>query len=86
MRWAKLDKYFSATDRAPVYLAVVVLNLKFKGRYFEVKWDRGCVQNGKQKLKRYWVQFVANTEEENGCNSTIHMRDQSPLQGNIRAG
>jgi len=79
MGWETLDKYFSATDGAPVYLAVVVLNPKFKWRYFEVKWDRGCVQNGKQNLKRYWLQFVANTEEDNRCNSTINMRDQSRL-------
>jgi len=35
--WEKLDKYFSATDRAPVYLAAVVLNPKFKWQYFENK-------------------------------------------------
>ena len=40
MGWEKLDKYFAATDRAPVYLAAVVLNPKLKWRYFEVKWDR----------------------------------------------
>jgi len=37
MGWKKMDKYFSATDRAPVYLAVVVFNPKLKWRYFEVK-------------------------------------------------
>ena len=35
--WEKLDKYFCATDQAPVYLATIILNPKFKWCYFETK-------------------------------------------------
>ena len=79
MGWEKLDKYFSATDRAPVYLGVVVVNLKFKWRYFEVKWDRDWVQNGKQRLKRYWLQYLAIHEEENHNNLDSVESDHSQL-------
>ena len=51
MGWEKLDKYFSATDRALVYLAAAVFNPKLKWRYFEGKWDCDWVRNGKQRLK-----------------------------------
>lgn len=71
MGWEKLDKYFSATDRAPVYLAAVVLNPKLKWQYFEVKWDRNWVQSGKQRLKGYWLQYLANKEEEDRLNRVV---------------
>ena len=83
MGWEKLDKYFSATDRAPVYLAAVVMNPKLKWRYFEVKWDCDWVRNGKQRLKRYWLQYVPNQEEENRCNALINNRDHDPTGSNI---
>ena len=80
MEWEKLDKYFSATDRAPVYLGGVVFNPKFKWRYFEVKWDRDWVRNGKQRLKRYWlVQYLAIPEEENHNNLDSVEPDHSQL-------
>ena len=75
MGWEKLDKYFSATNRAPVYLAAVVLNPKLKWRYFEVKWDRDWVRGGKQRLKQYWLQYVANGQEDNLRNSIFHNQD-----------
>jgi len=45
--WEKLDKYFSATDRAPVYLAAIVLNPKFKWRYCGNKWEIAWVVTAK---------------------------------------
>ncbi|KAG0138466.1 hypothetical protein HOY82DRAFT_534601 [Tuber indicum] len=40
MGWEQLDKYYSAIDQALEPLAAVVMNLKLKWRYFEIKWDR----------------------------------------------
>ena len=79
MGWEKLDKYFSATDRAPVYLGAVVLNSKFKWRYFEVKWDQDWVRNGKQWLKRYWLQYSTNQEEDNRNSLESVERDHDRL-------
>ena len=64
----KLDKYFSPTNQAPVYLGEVVFNPKFKWRYFEVKWNRNWVRNGKQRLKRYWLQYLAIHVKKNHNN------------------
>jgi len=85
MGWEKLDKYFSATDRSPVYIAVVVLNPKFKWRYFELKWDRDWVRDGKQKLKQYWLNFVASKEEEDRGNADTIIVDENNFGGHQRS-
>jgi hypothetical protein len=36
--WQTLDKYFSLTDRAPVYVAAVVLHPKRTWQYFQLRW------------------------------------------------
>ena len=61
--WEKLDKYFSATDRAPVYLAAVVLNPKFKWHYFETKWEEGWVVAAKNRLRNYWLSYLELTRQ-----------------------
>ena len=81
MAWAKLDKDFSATDRSPVYIAVVVLNPKCKWRYFELKWDHDWVRDGKQKLKQYWLSFVASKEEEDRGNADTIIVDENNFGG-----
>ena len=61
--WEKLDKYFSATDRAPVYLAAVVLNPKFKWRYFENKWEAAWVVTAKNRLRNHWLGYLELTHQ-----------------------
>jgi hypothetical protein len=36
--WESLDKYFSLTGRAPVYIAAVVLHPERKWQYFNLRW------------------------------------------------
>jgi len=61
--WEKLDKYFSATDRAPVYLAAVVLNPRLKWRYFEIKWEAAWVFGAKNRLRNYWQSYLELTRQ-----------------------
>lgn len=36
--WAKLDKYYSLTDRSPVYIAALVLSPQRKWDYIANNW------------------------------------------------
>lgn len=55
--WEKLDKYYKASKRTPVYLAAVVLNSRLKWRYFGVRWKAQWVRDGKRRLREYWVTY-----------------------------
>ena len=79
MGWGKLDKYFAATDQTLVYLAAVVFNPKLKWGYFDVNSDRDWVWYGKQRVKWYWLQYVANQKEESQRNTLIHHQDHDQL-------
>ena len=61
--WEKLDKHFSATDTEPVYRAAIVLNPKFKWRYFETKWEAGWVVGAKNRLRNYWLSNLELTRQ-----------------------
>jgi len=61
--WEKLDKYFSATDRAPVYLAAVVLHPRLKWRYFEIRWEAAWVIGAKNGSRDYWLSNLELTRQ-----------------------
>ncbi|KAG0639175.1 hypothetical protein HOY80DRAFT_1045839 [Tuber brumale] len=50
-------------------------------RYFEVKWVREWVRNGRQRLKRYWLRFIANKGQENNYNFGSINRDHGQSEG-----
>lgn len=68
---AKLNKYFNATDRSPIYLAAVVFNPRLKWRYFELKWKRTWISPAKKRLREYWITWKNNHESIKSANSNF---------------
>jgi hypothetical protein len=52
--WESLDKYFSLTDRAPVYVAAVVLHPKRKWQYFSMRWKADWIAPAKEAVEAFW--------------------------------
>jgi hypothetical protein len=38
--WAKLDKYYTLTERSPVYIAALVLSPQWKWDYIDNNWPK----------------------------------------------
>jgi hypothetical protein len=54
--WEMLDKYFSLTDRAPVYVAAVVLHPRHKWNYFTKHWKAAWIPGARAKVIRMWTE------------------------------
>jgi hypothetical protein len=52
--WETLDKYFSLTDRAPVYVAAVVLHPKRTWQYFHRRWKEEWIPPAKMAVEELW--------------------------------
>jgi hypothetical protein len=55
--WAKLDKYYLLTEKSPIYVAAVVLNPKWKWKYFEKQWadHKDWIQDAKKAVRELWT-------------------------------
>ena len=51
--YTKLLDYWNRTDRAPVYIAAIVLDLMWKWRYFD-NWDPSWQPDIKEKMRLFW--------------------------------
>jgi hypothetical protein len=60
--WAKLDKYYSLTDRSPVYIAAMILIPSQKWSYFEDNWDPIWVADAKKTVQDFWQSQYKSTE------------------------
>jgi hypothetical protein len=52
--WETLDKYFSLTDRAPVYVAAVVLHPQRTWPYFHLRWEEEWIVPAKRGVEALW--------------------------------
>ncbi|OAF60123.1 Phospholipase C [Pseudogymnoascus destructans] len=52
--WAKLDKYYTLTDRSPVYIADLVLCPQWKWDYIESSWLKEWHADCKAKMQEFW--------------------------------
>jgi hypothetical protein len=52
--WETLDKYFSLTDRAPVYVAAVVLHPQRTWQYFHRRWKEEWIMPAKRAVEALW--------------------------------
>jgi hypothetical protein len=52
--WETLDKYYSLTDRAPVYVAAVVLHPRRKWAYFHRRWKDEWILPAKRAVEALW--------------------------------
>lgn len=57
--WQKLDKYYNLTDRAPVYVAAVVLHPHYTWQYLKSKWkDRPAwLSEAEEAIQRLWQEY-----------------------------
>ena len=55
--WSKLNKWYAATERAPIYIAAVVLDPRLKWEYFEdaAEWPEEWINIAKRKMERLWI-------------------------------
>lgn len=51
--WNKLRQYWKKADRAPAYIAAVVLNPRYKWSYFR-HWEDDWISAAKSNLKDFW--------------------------------
>jgi len=62
--WEKLEKYYSLTDRSPVYIAALVLCPQSKWDYINDNWPIECVPDVKQKMLNFWLSSYKSTATE----------------------
>lgn len=57
--WTKLDKYYQLTDKSPIYVAAVVLNPKWKWKYFEKHWENheDWITDAQEAVKKLWNDY-----------------------------
>lgn len=51
--WAKLDKYYSLTDRSPVYITALVLCPQNKWQYMDDNWPIEWIIDAKTKVQMF---------------------------------
>ncbi|PMB63344.1 hypothetical protein BM221_010815 [Beauveria bassiana] len=59
--WAKLDKYYSLTDRSPVYIAALVLSPQWKWDYIDNNWSADWRGPCRQQMQNFWVTEYKST-------------------------
>jgi hypothetical protein len=59
--WSKLDKYYSLTERSPVYIAALVLCPQSKWQYIEDNWPQEWILDSKAKLQAFWEEEYKST-------------------------
>lgn len=59
--WLKLQEYWNRTDRAPVYIAAMVLDPTEKWAYFERRWKPEWVTEAKLTMQRLWHSYSSMT-------------------------
>jgi len=55
--WGKLDKYYTLTDKCPVYIVALMLDPRQKFQYFQEKWRADWLKNVKQKMRTTFDQY-----------------------------
>jgi hypothetical protein len=53
--WAKMNKYYSITDRSPVYITALVLSPQWKFKYIDDNWLEAWQLDAKQAIQDFWV-------------------------------
>jgi len=92
MGWLKLDKWYKATERSPVYVAAVVLDPRLKWEYFEesAEWDEGWVKTAKKNVAKLWMEYKGSVSGppsiSSHLNSSMDEYDQFRLGKRKRIG
>jgi hypothetical protein len=59
--WAKLDKYYSLTERSPVYIAALVLSPQWKWEYIDNNWPQEWRSACRQQMLDFWTTEYKST-------------------------
>jgi hypothetical protein len=59
--WAKLDKYYSLTDRSPVYIAALVLSPQWKWDYIDNNWPKEWQSDCRKRMLDFWTTEYKST-------------------------
>jgi hypothetical protein len=59
--WAKLEKYYSMTDRSPVYIAALVLCPQYKWEYIDINWPAEWIPPAKIRMQEFWQMEYKST-------------------------
>lgn len=81
--WQKLKTYWNKADRAPVYIAAIVLNPRYKWNYFR-HWEEDWIADAKSSLKLFWESTYRSstglTSFDTGINNDEVDKDNDFLQ------
>jgi hypothetical protein len=55
--WEKLDKYYTATDKCPVYVVATILDPRMKYKYFEEHWRKDWLKEVMGKMQATYNQY-----------------------------
>jgi hypothetical protein len=59
--WAKLDKYYSLTERSPVYIAALVLSPQWKWDYIDNNWPKEWRAACRTQMLDFWTTEYKST-------------------------
>ena len=59
--WAKLDKYYSLTERSPVYIAALVLSPQWKWDYIDNNWPPDWREVCRKQMLDFWTREYKST-------------------------
>lgn len=59
--WKKLDKYYSLTERSPVYIAALVLCPQWKWEYIDNNWPTHWIPSAKAQMQEFWESEYQST-------------------------
>lgn len=63
LSWDLLKKYYKETDKAPIYVAGMVLDPRQKMEYFERNWCSDWVSSAKERLRSIYNEYYSEQPE-----------------------
>ena len=61
--WAKLNKYYSLTERSPIYVVATILHPCMKMKYFQRHWQdrQDWIDAARSQMNDYFLQYYENS-------------------------
>jgi hypothetical protein len=85
MAWSKLNKYYTLTDRSPIYTVAIILHPCLKMRYFQRHWAEhpDWIENARQQMDQFYVEYSSAVEAEPISVNTRSEMDEWCFGGSI---
>ena len=59
--WQTFDKYYSKTDKSPLYAAALILYPNYRIAYIEVNWKKKWIKPALKKVTKLWESYREKT-------------------------